>query len=118
MEARESFTALDISNMLIAYGFPVRHRAVAQRARAFYFSGAARHYDYRRQPIEALAGESGRTARTFLYHHAHADPQDYALRRQCARQPAIPPKRSQRDDRRRSRSHSADHCRTALIRRS
>ena len=87
MQARDSFTALDISNALKTARYPVRHREVAEVVRDIYNSGAMAHYDYDRQLVKVTTDGGAKTAEAYLYHHQSVRPADYA----GVNQDALPP---------------------------
>lgn len=93
MQAKESFTALDISNALKADRFPMRHREVAEAVREVYESGAMDCLDYRRQLIPVVTEGGAKTAQAYVYYHASARSGDYATRTQEAL-PPVPPDRA------------------------
>src|SRR5690349_12575824 len=77
MQARESFTALDISNHLKQKLYPYRHREVAEVVREIYDCGAMARYDYRRESITVLIEGGKRSSEAYLYHHDTVRPGDY-----------------------------------------
>lgn len=87
MQARDSFTALDISNALKTARYPVRHREVAEVVRDIYNSGAMAHYDYDRQLVTVTTDGGAKTTEAYLYHHQSVRPADYA----GVNQDALPP---------------------------
>lgn len=87
MQARDSFTALDISNALKNARYPVRHREVAEVVRDIYNSGAMQHFDYDRQLIRVTTEVGAKTTEAYLYHHQSVRPDDYAN----LNQDALPP---------------------------
>lgn len=90
LQARESFTALDISNALKADRYAVRHRDVAAVVRAIYASGAMRRYGYAAALIPVAADGGAKAAEAYLYHPCSANPEDYTARSQDAL-PPVPP---------------------------
>ena len=87
MQARESFTALDVSNALKIARYGVRHREVAEVVRDIYNSGAMACYDYHRQAIMVTTEGGAKTAEAYLYHHRSARVADYDKRDQDALPP-------------------------------
>ncbi len=87
MQARDSFTALDISNALKTAKYSVRHREVAEVVRDIYKSGAMQHFDYDRQLIRVTTEAGVKTTEAYLYHHQSVRPDDYAN----LNQDALPP---------------------------
>ncbi len=78
MQAKNSFTALDVSNALKTAKYPVRHREVAEVVRDIYNSGAMAYYDYGRQLMDVTTDGGTKTAQAYLYHHQTARISDYA----------------------------------------
>lgn len=87
MQAKENFTALDISNALKIAKYPVRHREVAEVVRDIYNSSAMAHYDYDRQTIMVTTDGGAKTAQAYLYHHQSVRVSDYTK----LDQDALPP---------------------------
>lgn len=87
MQAKASFTAIDISNALKTAKYPVRHREVAEVVRDIYNSGAMTHFDYDRQLINVVIENGAKTAQTYLYHPRTVSPSIY----QKLDQEALPP---------------------------
>ena len=87
MQAKNTFTALDVSNALKSAKYPVRHREVAEVVRDIYNSGAMAYYDYDRQLIDVTTDGGAKTAQAYLYHHQTARVTDYA----ALDQDALPP---------------------------
>ena len=87
MQAKNSFTALDVSNALKTAKYPVRHREVAEVVRDIYNSGAMAYYDYDRQLMDVTTEGGTKTAQAYLYHHQSARTSDYA----GLSQDALPP---------------------------
>lgn len=77
MQARESFTALDISNLLKTRRYPVRHGEVAQTVRALYAAGAMRAHRYDRRLIDVATDGGTKRAQAYLYLPEEADEYDY-----------------------------------------
>lgn len=84
MQKQESFTALDISNMLKAAQLPFRHREVSEVVREIYTSGAMSCFDYDRTLIPVWTDGGTKAAEAYLYHHSDAAPLDYTARSQDA----------------------------------
>lgn len=78
MQAKDSFTALDVSNALKTAKYPVRHREVAEVVRDIYNSGAMAYYDYNRHLMDVKTEGGTKTAQAYLYHHQTARVSDYA----------------------------------------
>jgi hypothetical protein len=90
LQAKESFTALDISNALKTDRYPVRHREVAAIVRDLYASGALDSFGYE-QTLIPVATEGGtKAAEAYLYHHRSVRPEDYQNRNQDALPPVAP----------------------------
>lgn len=87
MQAKDSFTALDVSNALKTAKYPVRHREVAEIVRDIYTSGAMAYYDYDRHLIDVTINGGTETAQAYLYQHQTARVSDYAK----LHQDALPP---------------------------
>lgn len=87
MQAKDTFTALDVSNALKIARYPVRHRDVAEVVRDIYNSGAMAYYDYDRQLMDVTTDGGTKTAQAYLYHHQSARVGDYA----ALNQDALPP---------------------------
>lgn len=90
MQAKASFTALDISNTLKFDRYPVQHREVAQAVREIYESGAMAFYDYERETIPVVTAGGAKQARAFLCHWEEVHPRTYQTRAQDAL-PAVAP---------------------------
>ncbi len=82
MRAKESFTALDISNRLKAERYSVQHRAVAEAVREIFESGAMAHYDYDRETIPVVTDGGAKMTRAYLYHFQETRPRTYQTRNQ------------------------------------
>lgn len=87
MQNRESFTALDISNLLKATQLPFRHREVSEVVREIYASGAMGCLGYDRTLIPVWTEGGSKPAEAYLYHHEDVDPLDYTARSQNALTP-------------------------------
>ena len=85
MNAGEPFTALDISNVLKAKNFPVRHREVSAVVRGLYTGGGMNAFGYVRNLI--LVSTADGSAQAYLYHHNSQTPSDYGQDAQNALPP-------------------------------
>lgn len=90
MQAKASFTALDISNALKSEHYPVKHKGVAGVVREIYASGAMGFYDFDRRLIDVVTDAGTKKDRAFLYLHDGARERDYTARSQTALTP-VPP---------------------------
>lgn len=77
----ESFTSLDVSNMVKDSLPSSRHREVAPMVRQAYADGEMDFYGYSRTSIDVNLA-NGETSRAFLYHHQSVDPNSYDKRSQ------------------------------------
>ena len=75
LRAKESFTALDISNALKVARYPFRHREVAEVVRDIYQSGAMDSFEYRRQLIDVQIDGGAKITQAYLYCHQNAHSQ-------------------------------------------
>ena len=82
MQAKASFTALDISNALKAEEYPVRHGQVAAAVRNIFQSGAMGHYDYDRRLIDVMTDSGATKTQAFLYLHRETREREYTTRSQ------------------------------------
>lgn len=90
MNAGEPFTALDISNVLKAKNFPVRHREVSAVVRGLYAGGGMTGFGYVRDLISVSTPDG--SAQAYLYRHNSQSLADYAR----DAQDALPPVPSDR----------------------
>ncbi|MDQ2800318.1 MAG: AbrB/MazE/SpoVT family DNA-binding domain-containing protein [Armatimonadota bacterium] len=90
MQARASFTALDVSNSLKAERYPVTHREVAAVVRDVFGSQAMGYYDYERKLISVVTEGGAKTTQAFLYHHAEVRAREYQTRDLTALPPVSP----------------------------
>jgi hypothetical protein len=94
LQARESFTALDISNALKRESYPIRHRDVAEAVRDLYSAGAMDSFGYARTLITVMA-EGDSAAQAYLYHPLAENPHFYHDRAQEAL--PLPPRHLAKD---------------------
>jgi hypothetical protein len=87
IQAREAFTALDISNDLKRRRFPVRHSEISPIVRDIWDSGAMGVAGYDRRLIDVYTSGGTAEAQAFLYLPNDADPDDYDQRIQDALPP-------------------------------
>jgi hypothetical protein len=87
MQAREPFTALDISNALKANRYAVRHGDVSEIVRDIFGSGAMGFYDYDRSLIDVVTEGGSKQTQAFLYCHAEVRGRMYQRRDQDALPP-------------------------------
>ena len=87
MQAKASFTALDISNALKAERYPIKHADVAGVVRDIYASGAMDFYGFDRRLIDVVTDEGTKKAKAFLYRHDGTRDRDYTARTQTALPP-------------------------------
>ena len=85
MTAGTAFTALDISNVLKARRFPVRHREVSAVVRGLWAGDGMTAFGYQRSLIRVSAASGD--AQAYLYHHQSQTPANYANDAQVALPP-------------------------------
>lgn len=88
----ESFTSLDVSNIVKKEGFEfLRHRDIAQAVRNLYINGHMDNFGYCRSLVDVTL-KNGDIVHAYLYHHQTVSSDLYDKRNQDALPPVSPTK--------------------------